>query len=40
MTTVPTYIFFRHGQAEHNVAAEVMGDAAYLDPKYNLHVTS
>lgn len=30
----PTFIFIRHGQAEHNVAAEQYGNSAYSDPYY------
>jgi broad specificity phosphatase PhoE len=32
--TEHTYIFMRHGEAEHNVAAARDGDAAYTDPAY------
>jgi broad specificity phosphatase PhoE len=34
MATQHTYIFMRHGEAEHNVAALSEGDAAYLNPAY------
>jgi broad specificity phosphatase PhoE len=30
----PIFLFVRHGQAEHNTAAERFGDAAYEDPAY------
>lgn len=30
----PIFIFVRHGQAEHNTAAERLGDSAYEDPAY------
>ncbi len=36
----PIFLFVRHGQAEHNTAAERMGDAAYEDPQYrDAHLT-
>lgn len=31
---MPTFIFFRHGEAEHNVAYRTQGESAYTDPKY------
>lgn len=30
----PIFLFVRHGQAEHNTAAERLGDSAYEDPQY------
>jgi broad specificity phosphatase PhoE len=30
----PIFLFVRHGQAEHNTAAERMGDVAYEDERY------
>jgi len=30
----PLFFFVRHGQAEHNTAAERFGDSAYEDPLY------
>lgn len=36
----PIFLFVRHGQAEHNTAAERVGDAAYEDPLYqDAHLT-
>jgi probable phosphoglycerate mutase/uncharacterized phosphatase len=32
--TMTTFYFIRHGEAEHNVAAQIHGDAAYMDPAY------
>jgi broad specificity phosphatase PhoE len=29
-----TFFFIRHGEAEHNVAARIHGEAAYMDPAY------
>jgi broad specificity phosphatase PhoE len=31
---MPQIIVVRHGQAEHNVAFEAVGEAAYLDAQY------
>lgn len=31
---MPKIIVVRHGQAEHNVAFDAIGDAAYEDPLY------
>jgi broad specificity phosphatase PhoE len=32
--TMTTFYFIRHGEAEHNVAARIHGDGAYMDPAY------
>jgi hypothetical protein len=34
MTRVVSLYFVRHGQADHNVAADRYGDYAYWDPVY------
>jgi len=31
---MPQIIVVRHGQAEHNVAADALGEIAYEDPQY------
>lgn len=30
----PTFIFLRHGEAEHNVAFHEVGNSAFMDPKF------
>jgi broad specificity phosphatase PhoE len=34
MHTYPTFIFLRHGEAQHNVAQRQYGDSAYEDPRW------